>query len=438
MTGSTLRCGAVLGWTLLSLAVGDASARAQTKSGTEVPEASTAVAAGTETTRPEAAKNAPATADAGKADPEKAEPEKANAGKADPGKAVAGRGAEARAGKQASKQKAPDGKEPADKAAAAATATAAGAAAPTSAGQGVASMPPASPPVAPNPTEGDRTALIDQDVAQHPPQTAIASRDPSHLRTAKMKLGGLLDRSVHSLENNEVGRVIDVMTGDDGKPAALELDVGGFLGVGNRRIAVAWNLFDLTRTGQNDPLRVALSAAQVRSAPAMDESGETQVVTGAEPIGAPAPAKDAKPDASQGAGASAPGSAVPAPGGPAKAAPATTTPVATTPSTAAPGSAAPAPTGAGVPGGQQQAAPAEPAKPAQSRDATPKQDGTAPVAKPGAPREAAHPSSDAHGATGDKKPAAHPAETADPAHEDAAHRGARDASPRDGNGEPRF
>jgi hypothetical protein len=150
------------------------------------------------------------------------------------------------------------------------------------------SATPAAPPAAasrpPDPTEGDRTALIVQDMAQHPPQAQIPSQDPAHLQTAKMKLGGLLDRSVRGTENSEVGRVIDVLTGDDGKPAALELDVGGFMGVGNRKIAVAWSLFDLSRTDSNDPLRVALSEAQVRSAPAAEASGPVAVVTGAAPV----------------------------------------------------------------------------------------------------------------------------------------------------------
>ncbi len=144
--------------------------------------------------------------------------------------------------------------------------------------------PPVAPPRPPDPTEGDRTALIVQDMAQHPPQAQIPSQDPAHLQTAKMKLGGLLDRSVRGTENSEVGRVIDVLTGDDGKPAALELDVGGFMGVGNRKIAVAWSLFDLSRTDSNDPLRVALSEAQVRSAPAAETSGPVAVVTGAAPV----------------------------------------------------------------------------------------------------------------------------------------------------------
>jgi hypothetical protein len=151
--------------------------------------------------------------------------------------------------------------------------------------------PRPSPEPVVDPTADDRAALIAEDMAQHPPQAQTISRDASHLQIAHARLGGLLDRSVRGTGNSEVGRVIDVLTSDDGKPAALELDVGGFMGVGNRKIAVAWGLFDLTRTGSNDPLRVALSEAQVRSAPAADSNGEIAMVTGL--VGAPAKPRDA-------------------------------------------------------------------------------------------------------------------------------------------------
>lgn len=137
--------------------------------------------------------------------------------------------------------------------------------------------------VAPTPEPvDDKAAAIARDVAATPPQKQVPQQDASRLRTSRLTLGGLLDRPVHGAENSEVGRVIDVMVGEDGQPAALELDVGGFMGVGNRRIAVAWALFDLSRLNGSEPLRVALTEAQVKSAPAAEGSAEVAVVTGAE------------------------------------------------------------------------------------------------------------------------------------------------------------
>ncbi len=128
---------------------------------------------------------------------------------------------------------------------------------------------------------GDRADAIAHDMMLHPPQKLVPPQSAFRLLTARHRLGGLLDRSVRGAENSQVGRVIDVMIGDDGHPAALELDVGGFMGVGNRKIAVAWGLFDLSKPEGNDPLRVALTEAQVKSAPAVEESGPVTVVMGA-------------------------------------------------------------------------------------------------------------------------------------------------------------
>ncbi len=180
--------------------------------------------------------------------------------------------------------------------------------------------PPAAPPPAPSPPPvvpagtpaeigGDRADAIAHDIVLHPPQKQVPQQDSAHLRTVKLKLDELLDRSVHGAENSEVGRVIDVMVGDDGKPAALVLDVGGFMGVGNRKIAVAWNLFDLTKP-RSEPLRLALTEAQVKSAPASADPGMVTVVTGADAAAARPAATATAPAA---AGTTVPADTPPAP-----------------------------------------------------------------------------------------------------------------------------
>ena len=150
--------------------------------------------------------------------------------------------------------------------------------------------PPVVPPGTPTEIAGDRADAIAHDIVLHPPQKQVPQQDASHLQIARLKLGGLLDRSVHGSENREVGRVIDVMVGEDGRPAALELDVGGFMGVGNRKIAVAWTLFDVSKSA-TEPLRVALTEAQVKSAPAAEESGTVTIVAGTVAAAASTPAQ---------------------------------------------------------------------------------------------------------------------------------------------------
>ncbi len=160
---------------------------------------------------------------------------------------------------------------------------------------------------------GDRADAIAHDMLLHPPQKLVPPQSAFRLLTAKHPLGGLLDRSVRGVENSQVGRVIDVLIGDDGKPVALELDVGGFMGVGNRRIAVAWGLFDLSKPEGSDPLRVALTEAQVKSAPAVEESGQVTVVTGANAAATPKPVASAAGKETSGASNPADGSGITGP-----------------------------------------------------------------------------------------------------------------------------
>ncbi len=197
--------------------------------------------------------------------------------------------------------------------------------------------PPAVPPGTPAEIAGDRADAIAHDIALHPPQRVGSRQGSAQLHTVNLKLGGLLDRSVHGSENTEVGRVIDVLVGGDGHLAALKLDVGGFMGVGNRRIAVAWTLFDLAKPGE--PLRVALTESQVKSAPTAEDAGEVTVVTGegGEPVAGPARVRAAPP-----AGPAAASVPAPTPPLPAVEAPGTESGVAT-PAPAAGDPAVPAP-----------------------------------------------------------------------------------------------
>lgn len=206
----------------------------------------------------------------------------------------------------------------------------------------------------PGPDE-DRADAIARDIALHPPQKPMAPHAAFHLETQNFTLGSLLDRGVRGAENTEIGHVVDVLIGTDGKPSALELDVGGFMGLGNRRIAVAWNLFDLSHPDGSAPLRVALSEAEVRSAPATDAPAKATVVMGAEATSTP-PAKPSAPPPKPVPAPSVPSvpAASPAPNAvlpSASGVPAAPGPVPPAASTAAPGSGAAAPqSGDNMPG----------------------------------------------------------------------------------------
>ena len=51
----------------------------------------------------------------------------------------------------------------------------------------------------------------------------------------------ILGRPVRGPDDSAIGRIADVLVDSGGTPRAAVIDTGGFLGMGSRRIAVAWS-----------------------------------------------------------------------------------------------------------------------------------------------------------------------------------------------------
>jgi hypothetical protein len=151
----------------------------------------------------------------------------------------------------------------------------------------------------------------------------------------------ILGRTVYGSSGDTVGRVVDVLVDAAGIPQAAVLDVGGFLGVGNRIIAVHWNALHFKPADKDHPITIDMPADEIAAAPEYtDTTAPAQVVVPHNPPLSP-PGVVAKP-ASAAAIAASP--ATPPPSAPA-AAPKPTAPVAAAPGPTAPEAAAPAPSG---------------------------------------------------------------------------------------------
>ncbi|CAP54678.1 conserved hypothetical protein [Gluconacetobacter diazotrophicus PA1 5] len=127
-----------------------------------------------------------------------------------------------------------------------------------------------------------------------PPILPLASapavrHDAAPTTLASRRLGSLIDRDVVAPDGSHVGQVIDVLLDQDGRPAAAVVDVGGFLGVGNRRIAIAWDQFIMGGMTEKSPVKLRIGAADVRSAPAYDAASMNVTVVHGPPPPPPAP-----------------------------------------------------------------------------------------------------------------------------------------------------
>ena len=76
----------------------------------------------------------------------------------------------------------------------------------------------------------------------------------------------VLGRQVRSSAGEDMGRVVNVVVDQSGQVRAAIIDFGGFLGVGNRKIAVDWNVLHFA-PGSEDPIIIDLTRDQVKGAP---------------------------------------------------------------------------------------------------------------------------------------------------------------------------
>lgn len=89
---------------------------------------------------------------------------------------------------------------------------------------------------------------------------------PAHLFS-----GNLDDHDIYGADGKEIGEIEDVLLNMDGSVAAVAVEVGGFLGIGEKDVLVDWSALEITAEG--DDLRVTaptLTREVLESAEAVD------------------------------------------------------------------------------------------------------------------------------------------------------------------------
>lgn len=77
----------------------------------------------------------------------------------------------------------------------------------------------------------------------------------------------MIGEEVVSPSGESMGRIIDVLVDPAGRPRAAVIDFGGFLGIGNRRIAVDWKSLHFPATPGGGKVICDLTPDQIKSAP---------------------------------------------------------------------------------------------------------------------------------------------------------------------------
>lgn len=88
----------------------------------------------------------------------------------------------------------------------------------------------------------------------------------------------ILGREVRGAWGDDMGRVVDVLFDQTGRPRAAIIDFGGFLGVGTRKIAIDWNTLRFDAADRNESIIAGLDRDQIKAAPEYKDTREVVAI----------------------------------------------------------------------------------------------------------------------------------------------------------------
>jgi sporulation protein YlmC with PRC-barrel domain len=125
-----------------------------------------------------------------------------------------------------------------------------------------------------NPSDAHQNGAMDASVSAQP-AGFMHSQDANEWRGSK-----LIGASVYGPNDKSIGDVNDVLIAKDGRVTAVVVGVGGFLGVGEKNVALPFQALNVTRKkdGAIEKITVSYSKDQLKSAPsfAYYKGGETE------------------------------------------------------------------------------------------------------------------------------------------------------------------
>jgi hypothetical protein len=118
------------------------------------------------------------------------------------------------------------------------------------------------------------------------PPPPVAEAGVQMLPTAS---SSILGRKVRGQEGDDLGRVVDVLADAQGRVRIAIIEFGGFLGVGNRRIAVDWSLLKFRPEDPDAPVVLDVPKRKLQETPEYKGAPRPLVLMGPEATAAPRP-----------------------------------------------------------------------------------------------------------------------------------------------------
>ena len=106
-----------------------------------------------------------------------------------------------------------------------------------------------------------------------------APGQPSVTVLGTKEVQGILGREIRSTADENMGRIVDVLVDGEGATRAAIIDFGGFLGVGSRKIAVAWQALHFVPAAEKRySVVLEVTRDQVKEAPEYKEGKPVIVI----------------------------------------------------------------------------------------------------------------------------------------------------------------
>jgi len=125
-------------------------------------------------------------------------------------------------------------------------------------------------------------------------ETAPGGTVVAEVRSMPVSVVSILGKRVKGPKGEDLGRVVDVLADASGRVRIAIIDFGGFLGVGNHRIAVDWPLLRFDPSSAESPLVLSVNVEQLRTAPAYKDNPRPQTLM--EPDAKAPPSTDPAPE----------------------------------------------------------------------------------------------------------------------------------------------
>ncbi len=152
---------------------------------------------------------------------------------------------------------------------------------------------PAQSRTAPDPTTAPTPAPAPAPPPQATPKPVAPMPHPPPAQVQPMpgeSMVAVLGSPVFGPDKKEmVGHIVDVLVDQEGRPEAAVIDVGGFLGLGSRQVAVDWSSLHFLPADHDHPILLTLTADQIKAAPAYHEPAAAAPIAVVKPAMLPTP-----------------------------------------------------------------------------------------------------------------------------------------------------